>query len=176
MLGGLDEELAADVDLYSVLDVPHGELLEGPPVAAASGVAQVSQADGGSDHDETEEEKEAVQPAPATPLGPFTSSAMAPISPLPAVSVQSSHDGSDEDEDTEGEAGTPPEGCSGAAMDQPVLQRGTSSNMEVLLGGLAPLAGQGPMERTLADKPAAVGPVGRVLMSRPEEDEDSGSF
>ena len=79
MLGGSDEELAAEVDLYSVLDVPLDELLEDPPVATASGVAQVSQADGGRDQGAAEGE-EGDQPAPATPLGPFTSSALAPIS------------------------------------------------------------------------------------------------
>ena len=153
MRGGIDEELAAEVDLYSVLDVPLDELLEDPPVATASGVTQVSQDDGGSDQDETEA-KEDDQPAPATPLGPFTSSAMAPISPLPAVSVPSSHDGSADDEDTEEEAGMPPEVDRGS-MDKPMLQRGTGPTMNAQVDQPVPLAGQGPMGAIATDKPAS---------------------
>ena len=159
VLGGLDAQLAADVDLYSALDVPIGELPEDLPVAGASGVAQDSQFVHESGSEEMED-KEAFHSAPATPLGPFTSSAMAPITPAHVASIPSSQDGSDHDEYDEVEAGTPPEGDSGAAMDQPGLQRDTSGCVDGTSEELESLAGQGPMASELADKPTAVGPVG----------------
>ena len=99
-----------------MLDVPLDELLEDPPQAVVPGVAQVSQehvsqggrlASLGSAEQADEEEG---MPAPATPLGPFTSSARLPIPPLSGGRDPGSHDDSTDDGDAdEEEDGMPPE-------------------------------------------------------------------
>ena len=117
-----------------MLDVPLDELLEDPPQAVVPGVAQVSQehvSQGGrlaslGSAEQADEEEDT--PAPATPLGPFTSSAMLPIPPLSDGHTPSSHDDSTDDGDADEEDGMPPEVHRGS-MDKPTLQRGTGPIM-----------------------------------------------
>ena len=92
-----------------MLDVPLDELLEDPPQAVVPGVAQVSQehvSQGGrlaslGSAEQADEEEDT--PAPATPLGPFTSSARLPIPPLSEVRDPGSLDDSSDEGDIDEE-------------------------------------------------------------------------